>query len=85
MVLFCRKTAEPFSFRAVAEADCLGSQARRNHLQPKHEIAAEFFGDGTGLLRRGKTEALQRWQRESAVGHWRIMRKVLPGVVWENW
>ncbi|MCJ1378859.1 hypothetical protein MMC17_001958 [Xylographa soralifera] len=86
MVVFCRKTAEPFSFRAVVEADCLGSQARRNHLQPKHEIAADFFGDGTGkVLRRGKTEALQRWQRESAVGHWRIMRSVLPGVVWENW
>ncbi|MCJ1287806.1 hypothetical protein MMC26_007158 [Xylographa opegraphella] len=86
MVLFCRKTTEPFSFRAAAEADCLGSQARRSHLQPKHEIAADFFGDGPGkVLRRGKTEALQRWQRESAVGHWRIMRKVLPAVVWESW
>ncbi|MCJ1402806.1 hypothetical protein MMC11_006027 [Xylographa trunciseda] len=86
MVLFCRKTAEPFSFRAVVEADCLGSQARRHHLQPKHEIPADFFGDGTEkVLRRGKTEAMQRWQRESAVGHWRIMRNVLPGVIWENW
>ncbi|MCJ1388689.1 hypothetical protein MMC18_001538 [Xylographa bjoerkii] len=86
MVLFCRRTTEPFSFRAVTEADCLGSQARRYHLQPKHEIPADSFGDGTGkVLRRGKTEALQRWQRESAVGHWRIMRNVLPAVVWETW
>ena len=92
MVMFCHNSEEAFTFRNPVEADYLGSQARRFHLLPKHEIAYSFFagrtGDGDGkvkILRKGKTQALEVWQRESAVGHWGIMRTVLPDVIWENW
>ncbi len=90
MVMFCRKTKGPFTFRAPVEADCLGSQARRYHLLPQHEIDANYFagrvsGGELGTLKRGQTQKLEAFQRESAVGHWRIMRTVLPDIIWENW
>ena len=28
---------------------------------------------------------LERYQEQSALGHWWIMRRVLPAVVWESW
>lgn len=90
LVMFCRKRKGPFAFRDPVEADCLGSQARRYHLLPQHEIEASYF-DGrasdeeSGVLRRGQTQKLEAFQRESAVGHWRIMRTVLPDTIWENW
>ena len=90
MVMFCRKTKGPFTFRAPVEADCLGSQARRYHLLPQHEIHASYFdgsvSDGEmDTLKRGQTQKLEAFQRESAMEHWRIMRTVLPDVIWENW
>ncbi|KAJ4331385.1 hypothetical protein N0V85_009957, partial [Neurospora sp. IMI 360204] len=38
-----------------------------------------------GVLRRNDTSMLEKWQEESALGHWEIMRVVLPEVVWVNW
>jgi len=37
------------------------------------------------VLVEGRLAELQTWQLQSAVGHWKIMRTVLPGAVWENW
>lgn len=90
MVMFCRKKKGSFTFRDPVEADCLGSQARRYHLLPQHEIEASYFhgkesDEEFGVLRRGQTQKLEAFQRESAVGHWRIMRTVLPDKIWENW
>ena len=90
MVMFCRKREGPFTFRNPGEDDFLGSQARRYHLLPKHEIDVSYFDGGVssgGLdrLKRGQTQKLEAFQKESAVGHWRIMRTVLPDVIWENW
>ena len=90
MVMFCRRSEQAFTFRDPVESDCLGSQARRCHLLPTHEIDDNYFEQGTGdgktaLLRRGQTQVLEKYQRESAVGHWRIMRTVLPDTIWENW
>ncbi len=90
MVMFCRKNKGPFTFRNPAEADCLGSQARRYHLLPQHEISPSYFDNRVGdeqlgILKRGQTQKLEALQRESAVGHWRIMRTVLPDTIWENW
>lgn len=73
------------------EADFLRSEARREHLWPRHEMSVEEFMKGVrgqrgeGVLRKGKTGVLERGQRASAVGHWAIMRRVLPRGVWENW
>lgn len=90
MVMFCRNANGTLSFRSPTEADFLGSQARRRHLLPKHEIQDSYFDrvDLSGkprILRRGQTEILEACQQESALGHWKIMRNVLPDFVWENW
>jgi hypothetical protein len=88
MVIFCKKTPNsPLKFRKPIEADFLGSGARRAFLLPRHELAitAENFDLEGEVLRIGKTKQLEAWHTESALGHWKVMRGVLPSEVWENW
>ncbi|OAA46463.1 spermine/spermidine synthase [Beauveria brongniartii RCEF 3172] len=94
MVIFCKKAAAPaaLTFRAATDADRLNSFARREFLEPTHEVRAEDFlaaadedEDGVLLLRANETEVVTKSHRTSARGHWSIMRTVLPGVVWEKW
>ena len=71
------------------EQDFLKSQTRKNFLTPIHELVAEEYmsikeEDG-GLLLRNNTERFRKWQEMSALGHWAVMRTVLPKEVWENW
>ena len=90
MVMFCRKSPEPFRFREPIVADFLGSPARRQHLKPQHEIRASYFKAGRRhkgeVLRRGQiSQEMQESTIASAIGHWYLMRTVLPDVVWQNW
>lgn len=89
LVVFCKKSADAaVKFRKPTEADFLGSGASRAFLLPRYEVggaAGEPWGQEGEVLRVGKMRQLERWQRESALGHWRIMRQVLPSTVWENW
>ncbi|OCL11959.1 spermine/spermidine synthase family protein [Glonium stellatum] len=91
MVVFCtrqRPVAGSISFRAPTEQDFRGSIARRNYLLPRPELEIRFDGRreaGGEVLRRGETGVLEGFQRGGAVSHWRIMRTVLPGRVWELW
>ncbi|ETI23020.1 hypothetical protein G647_04816 [Cladophialophora carrionii CBS 160.54] len=85
MVFFCRKQDIPVRFRKPVAADFLGSGARRAFLLPKHEIMPEEFVREGGILKHGHTKELEKWQAQSAIGHWRVMRTVLPDAVWENW
>jgi hypothetical protein len=41
--------------------------------------------EGAGILRRNETERLVKWHEMSALGHWAVMRTVLPEEVWEAW
>lgn len=98
MVIFCtkktftgigaHKTPATIRFRSPVEADYLKSGARKQYLMPKYEIEASVFeereGDGD-ILRSNDTERLSRWQEKSAVGHWRVMRTVLPHHIWQAW
>jgi len=65
----------------------LRSGARQAYLVPKHEIALERFalGDGEDVLRINSTERVSETQTKSAVGHWKVMRTVVPGKIWELW
>ncbi|KAI4215407.1 MAG: hypothetical protein LQ351_002307 [Letrouitia transgressa] len=91
-----------FTFRPPTEADFLGSEARRRHLLPQHEVAwddpvlqAHHDDDGDPIIitseelaREAAADAGTEHQRErlaGAVGHWAVMRTVLPDVVWEMW
>ncbi|EXJ79747.1 hypothetical protein A1O3_08030 [Capronia epimyces CBS 606.96] len=85
MVIFCRKENMPITFRRPIPADYLGSGARREYLLPKYEILPDAFEKTGPVLMSGKTGELEKWQAKSALGHWRVMRTVLPDVIWENW
>ncbi len=87
MVIFCTNAAAEVRFRDPSEADFLGSGARRMYLLPKYEVDYEAFreveGDG-GVLSRNNTQRFRGWQEQSALGHWEIMRTVLPKEIWED-
>jgi hypothetical protein len=88
MVVFCTKREKPISFRQPKEADYLGSQARKMFLMPHYEIDANVFAEQEGdgpVLSRADTARLTKWQQISAIGHWNVMRTVLPPAVWEAW
>lgn len=88
MVIFCINSASKVRFRKPQEADFLNSQARRQFLPPKHEVdytaLVEQKGDN-GILRQNETDRFQAWQQQSSMGHWSLMRTVLPPEIWENW
>jgi hypothetical protein len=91
MVIFCTNSASPITFRTPIEKDFLGSGARQMFLLPKHEMVPSGFGsresvdeDG-GLLYSNNTERFRVWQQEGALGHWGVMRNVLPAKIWEDW
>ncbi|GAD97619.1 spermine/spermidine synthase family protein [Paecilomyces variotii No. 5] len=90
MVVFCTKaTGTPVHFRNPIPADFLGSKARETYLMPKHEIDASVFETvekgGQRLLKAEGADHIAAFQDQSAIGHWKIMRTVLPDAVWENW
>ena len=58
-------------------------------MMPRHEVDADFYekivhGKGS-ILRQGQTKELESSQLRSAIGHWYVMRSVLPDVIWETW
>ncbi|KAG0637339.1 S-adenosyl-L-methionine-dependent methyltransferase [Tuber brumale] len=88
MVIFCTRSLDPYTFRAPADADILGSITRRHFLFPKFEIDLDQYFGVSGeftLLSESNIDALIGWQETSALGHWRVIRTVLPPVVWENY
>ncbi|OTA86587.1 hypothetical protein M434DRAFT_399831 [Hypoxylon sp. CO27-5] len=88
VIVFCTKTGDKVTFRKPTEADFLDSLARRAYLLPKHEVDASAFSAtaaDVGILRVNETEKLAKWHDQSALGHWAVMRTVIPSYIWENW
>ncbi|KAI1777427.1 S-adenosyl-L-methionine-dependent methyltransferase [Hypoxylon cercidicola] len=85
VIVFCTKTGEKVSFREPKEADYLQSLARRAFLLPKHEVDVSIFSPDAGILRVNETEKLAEWHDKSALGHWAVMRTVVPSHIWQNW
>ncbi|KAF2251829.1 hypothetical protein BU26DRAFT_516581 [Trematosphaeria pertusa] len=94
MVVFCVKNDHnkgklAIGFRKADEDDFKGSIARRNFLQPKpdQEINYELVEPERGgkVMRRADVGELEKFHKQGAVSHWRIMRTVLPDGVWEMW
>jgi hypothetical protein len=87
MVFFCTKLSGGVEFRAPTGRDLLNSPSREQFLMPRHEVRDEDFlvGMEEGILMRNDTSKLEKWHRQSAVGHWGVMRTVLPREVWEYW
>lgn len=88
LVIFCINSASGFSFRPPTQADLLGSRFREMYLYPRHEVDLSPFKRQVGdeeVLSRANTRTLEKWRRQGAISHWRIMRTVLPDAVWESW
>lgn len=86
MVIFCKKTSGKLKFRAPVDDDFLGSRTRRAFLMPAHEVFPKHFLQGDyGILRDNSTEQLTKWHEKSALGHWEVMRVVMPDKIWELW
>ncbi|KAM0562813.1 hypothetical protein ACHAPJ_001653 [Fusarium lateritium] len=87
MVIFCRKTPGEVTFRRPDASDFLRSQVRKALLYPKYEVKESEFleSDATNVLYKNHTSEVTKWHQESASGHWKIMRSVLPDKVWEQW
>ncbi|KAK6441620.1 hypothetical protein LTR95_002158 [Oleoguttula sp. CCFEE 5521] len=87
LVVFCRNTPGPFSFRQPREADLLRSQSRRQYLLPNPDLTVDFplrsSSQSAEVLEDGDMGKWRAQQQESAARHWRIMRTVLPSRVWE--
>jgi len=94
MVVFCVKNdggqgKAAMRFRAAEESDIMGSLARRSYLEPKEENEIQYGHvpekEGGKVMRKGDVGELEKFHKEGAVSHWRIMRTVLPDGVWEMW
>lgn len=87
MVIFCTQDTAPLTFRRAVRADFLDSRAREVFLQPKNEIlqADILAGDDALILTKRNTKKLTKWHKQSAVGHWGVMRTVVPANIWEQW
>lgn len=86
VVIFCKKSDTPVTFRSPVAGDFLRSRARDMFLVPKHEVTIEDFkAEDVGLLMGNGTAELEAGQGVSAVGHWEVMRTVIPPKIWELW
>jgi spermidine synthase len=94
MVVICVKNdhglgKDAIKFRQPSKKDFLGSIARTNFLLPKEELEVNYEyvkkEDGGRVMKKKDVGELEKYHREGAVSHWRIMRTVLPAGVWEMW
>ncbi|KAF2464320.1 S-adenosyl-L-methionine-dependent methyltransferase [Lindgomyces ingoldianus] len=94
MVVYCVKNDHDkgkfaLLFREADEDDFKGSIARQNFLRPKEELEIQFDYEhpdhGGQVMKKSDVGELEKWHKQGAVSHWRIMRTVLPDAVWEMW
>lgn len=89
MVIFCKKSDSKLEFRQPTKADYLGSMSRESYMFPEIEIEQKRFQNNLSpnvkILENAQMRELQTWHKQSAIGHWKIMRTVLPDSVWEKW
>jgi len=99
LILFCATSSSPtnsnkFTFRAPTKADFLRSQTRARFLAPRHDAEVDLAAVRSGAVLEPVTAAEvaaggavgAAGEREvGAVRHWRVMRGVLEGRVWDLW
>jgi len=91
LILFCATTTK-WSFRAPTEADFLRSQTRARSLVPRHEVDLAAVRSGAVLepvtaaeVAASGTVGAAGEREVGATRHWRVMRGVLEGRVWDLW
>ncbi|KAI0750969.1 S-adenosyl-L-methionine-dependent methyltransferase [Daedaleopsis nitida] len=92
-VFFCTPSSEPFKFRKAITSEYLGSHLRRHVLSSIGEREVDISTVGADLeddkkeryILKDMANPLSEWQNKEAIGHWKIMRSVLPKVFWETY
>ncbi|CDO76562.1 hypothetical protein BN946_scf184982.g21 [Trametes cinnabarina] len=92
-VIFCTPSTETIEFRRPVESDYLGSYLRRHVFSklPEREfdvsVAIKAIPEDKRdrFLLKDAGNPLGEWQQKEAIGHWKIMRGVLPDVFWETY
>ncbi|RDX53922.1 hypothetical protein OH76DRAFT_1399093 [Lentinus brumalis] len=92
-VFFCTPSTNALEFRRATQSDFLGSYLRRHVLTSlsEHEGDISTIGDDIPEDKREQyilkdmVNPLADWQQKEAIKHWKIMRGVLPDVVWETY
>lgn len=90
LVVFCVKAESmwPFSFKEPVESDYIGSKSRRRFLVPKRDleiVLPDRDEKSVELVRDANVNSWKPQQLEAARRHWKLMRDMVPAVVWENW
>ncbi|KAF9247404.1 hypothetical protein BU15DRAFT_84903 [Melanogaster broomeanus] len=79
MVFFCSPSPVPLTFRSSVDADYLHSYLRHHVLSSldKREMSISQV--------MGSVVCWTEWQGEEAMEHWKLMRRILPDIVWETY
>ncbi|KAL4076178.1 hypothetical protein V8B97DRAFT_1923817 [Scleroderma yunnanense] len=94
MVFFCSISQTPLTFRPPVEHDYLHSHLRHFVLSSleKREVPIAAIRNARArtkeveeIILTDTNNKLDEWQRDDALEHWKIMRKVLPDIVWETY
>lgn len=95
IVFFCTPSPTPLTFRSAVEEDYLHSYLRRHILSSldKREINHAQFGDSSiwsatmeeKFVLTDAHNTLNTWQEGEALDHWKLMREMVPDVVWETY
>ncbi|KAH7930722.1 S-adenosyl-L-methionine-dependent methyltransferase [Leucogyrophana mollusca] len=95
LVFFCSTSNVPLTFRPSVKEDYLGSYLRHHVLSSldKREVnihqirGSRIWSSETEekFLLTDMNNKLNEWQRDEALDHWKLMRELLPDVVWETY
>lgn len=95
IVFFCSPSSTPLTFRPAIEEDYLHSYLRRHILSSlvKREINHTQIGDSSiwsanteeKFILTDAHNTLNTWQEREALDHWKLMREMIPDVVWETY
>ncbi|KAG1783081.1 S-adenosyl-L-methionine-dependent methyltransferase [Suillus placidus] len=95
IVFFCSPSPTPLTFRPAIEEDYLHSYLRRHILSSldKREINYAQIGDSSiwsatteeKFILTDAHNMLNMWQEGDALDHWKLMREMVPDVVWETY
>jgi len=91
LVFFCSPSTKPLYFRLPTEKDYAGSHLRAKIFDTLRErevdsklIRGNSEGGNDWILTDGHNRLVD-WQKEEALEHWRVMRRVFPEALWATY
>ncbi|KIP12728.1 hypothetical protein PHLGIDRAFT_97360 [Phlebiopsis gigantea 11061_1 CR5-6] len=94
-IFICSPSSDPIVMRPAVEDDFLQSFLRSKLLTTltEREVSGQFITQGMDLGEDAKKKyilideknPLADWQNKEALNHWKVIRHVIPDVVWETY